>query len=74
MMRAGYAYSPQRDWRVRVLSLRYEEQMSSGSSLWAIPQHVANMERRQIAILGFLTGLALSALIGAVLYFCLVGD
>jgi hypothetical protein len=47
----------------------YEHQMSSGSSLWVIPQAV--QERRQFAILGFLTGFGLSAAIGAVLYICL---
>jgi hypothetical protein len=47
----------------------YEQQMSSGSSLWVIPQAVR--EQRQFAILGFLTGFGLSAAIGAVLYICL---
>jgi len=48
----------------------YEQQMSSGSSLWVIPQAV--QAPRQFAILGFLTGFGLSAAIGAVLYICLV--
>ena len=47
----------------------YEQQMSNGLSLWVIPQAV--QERRQFAILGFLTGFGLSAAIGAVLYICL---
>lgn len=41
------------------------------SSLQVILRQAASGEQRAFAILGFLTGLALSAVIGAVLYVCL---
>jgi hypothetical protein len=44
------------------------EQMSMESSLQVILRQVAGREQRPFIILGFLTGLGLSAVIGAVLY------
>ena len=44
------------------------EQMSMESSLLVILRQAAGQEQRAFVILGFLTGLALSAIIGAVLY------
>ena len=44
------------------------EQMSMESSLQVILRQAASREQRPFIILGFLTGLALSAVIGAVLY------
>ena len=44
------------------------EHTSMESSLQVILRHAARREQRAFAILGFLTGLALSAVIGGVLY------
>ena len=44
------------------------EQMSMESSLLVILRQAAGQEQRAFVILGFLTGLALSAMIGAALY------
>jgi hypothetical protein len=44
------------------------EQTLMESSLQVILRHAARREQRAFAILGFLTGLALSAVIGGVLY------
>ena len=42
--------------------------MAMESSLWEIPQRGAGRERGHYIILGFLTGFAISAVIGAMLY------
>jgi len=44
------------------------EQISMESSLQVILRQAASQEQRPFIILGFLTGLALSTVIGAVLY------
>jgi hypothetical protein len=44
------------------------ERMSMASSLQVILRQAAGQEQRAFVILGFLTGLALSAVIGAALY------
>jgi hypothetical protein len=48
--------------------------MSMESSLQIILRQAADPERRPLIILGFLAGFALSAAIGAVLYYCLTVD
>jgi hypothetical protein len=48
--------------------------MAMESSLQIILRQAADPERRPFVILGFLAGFALSAVIGAVLYFCLTID
>jgi hypothetical protein len=47
------------------------EQISMESSLQLILRQATAREQRPFIILGFLTGLALSTVIGAVLYVCL---
>jgi hypothetical protein len=49
-------------------------EQSMESSLQVILRQVAGQEQRPFIILGFLTGLALSAVIGAVLYVFLTLD